>query len=75
MDKYIAIGRVSKTHGVDGAVKLKIKERYFDDFAEAEAKRFFGAPPRGMKLKLTPKPTGEVQEAFVKRFRSLLDPA
>ncbi len=44
-------------------------------FTEAEAKRFFGAPPRGLKLKLTPKPTGEVQEAFVKRFRSLLDPA
>ncbi len=44
-------------------------------FSEAEAKRFFGAPPRGLKLKLTPKPTGEVQEAFLKRFRSLLDPA
>jgi ribosomal 30S subunit maturation factor RimM len=36
MDKYIPIGRVSKTHGVDGAVKLKIKERYWDDFAEAK---------------------------------------
>jgi uncharacterized protein len=44
-------------------------------FTEAEAKRFFGAPPRGMKLKMTPKPTSEVQEAFLKRFRSLLDPA
>jgi 5'-deoxynucleotidase YfbR-like HD superfamily hydrolase len=44
-------------------------------FTEAEAKRFFGAPPRGLKLKLTPKPTGEVQEAFLKRFRSLIDPA
>jgi 5'-deoxynucleotidase YfbR-like HD superfamily hydrolase len=44
-------------------------------FTEAEAKRFFGAPPRGMKLKLTPQPTGQVQEAFLKRFRSLIDPA
>ncbi len=44
-------------------------------FTETEAKRFFGAPPRGLKLKLTPKPTGEVQEAFLKRFRSLIDPA
>jgi 5'-deoxynucleotidase YfbR-like HD superfamily hydrolase len=44
-------------------------------FTEAEAKRFFGAPPRGLKLKMTPKPTGEVQDAFLKRFRSLIDPA
>lgn len=44
-------------------------------FTEAEAKRFFGAPPRGMKLKLTPQTTGQVQEAFLKRFRSLIDPA
>lgn len=44
-------------------------------FETAEAKRFFGAPPRGMMLKLTPQPTAAVQEAFLKRFRSLLDPA
>jgi 5'-deoxynucleotidase YfbR-like HD superfamily hydrolase len=44
-------------------------------FSETEAKRFFGGPPRGMKLKLTPKPASEVQGAFLKRFRSLLDPA
>lgn len=44
-------------------------------FTEAEAKRYFGAPPRGMRIKLTPQPTGQVQEAFLKRFRSLLDPA
>ncbi len=44
-------------------------------FTEAEAKRFFGAPPRTIKLKLTPMPTGQVQEAFVKRFRSLVEPA
>lgn len=44
-------------------------------FSEAEAKRFFGAPPRGMAFRLTPQATGVVQEAFLKRFRSLLDPA
>ena len=44
-------------------------------FSEAEAKRFFGAPPRAIQLKLRPAATGEVQEAFLKRFRSLLDPA
>jgi len=44
-------------------------------FSETEAKRFFGAPPRSVKLKLTPQPTSQVQEAFLKRFRSLIDPA
>jgi 5'-deoxynucleotidase YfbR-like HD superfamily hydrolase len=44
-------------------------------FSEAEARRFFGAPPRGMRLKLAPQSTSQVQEAFLKRFRSLLDPA
>ncbi|HEX8902010.1 HD family hydrolase [Vitreimonas sp.] len=44
-------------------------------FTEAEAKRFFGTPPRAIKLKLTPMPTAQVQEAFLKRFRSLIDPA
>ncbi|MEZ5995065.1 MAG: HD family hydrolase [Hyphomonadaceae bacterium] len=44
-------------------------------FTEAEAKRFFGAPPRGMKLALKPGSTAQVQEAFLKRFRSLIDPA
>ena len=44
-------------------------------FSEGEAKRFFGAPPRGMALKLKPLPIAEVQEAFLKRFRTLLDPA
>lgn len=44
-------------------------------FTPAEAKRFFGAPPRGMTLKLTPQSSGAVQEAFLKRFRSLIDPA
>jgi 5'-deoxynucleotidase YfbR-like HD superfamily hydrolase len=44
-------------------------------FSEAEAKRFFGAPPRGLKLKITPHATSQVQDAFLKRFRSLIDPA
>jgi hypothetical protein len=44
-------------------------------FSEAEAKRFFGAPPRSFSLKLKPKPTADVQEAFLKRFRSLIEPA
>lgn len=43
-------------------------------FTQAEAKRYFGAPPRGMALKLTPQSTGMVQEAFLKRFRSLIEP-
>lgn len=42
-------------------------------FAEAEAKGFFGAPPPRMRLPLKPMPTGAVQAAFVKRFRSLID--
>jgi 5'-deoxynucleotidase YfbR-like HD superfamily hydrolase len=67
------------------AVKAVIKRAdiicaYFEavqlaGFTEAEAKRFFGSPPRGMKLLLKPLPTAEVQEAFLKRFRTLIDPA
>jgi uncharacterized protein len=44
-------------------------------FSEAEAKRFFGSPPRGLALRLKPAPVSDVQEAFLKRFRSLIDPA
>jgi 5'-deoxynucleotidase YfbR-like HD superfamily hydrolase len=44
-------------------------------FTQAEAKRYFGAPPRGMALKLKPQATSVVEEAFVKRFRSLVEPA
>ena len=44
-------------------------------FSETEAKRFFGTPPRGIALKLKPQPVSDVQEAFLKRFRSLIDPA
>lgn len=67
------------------AVKATIKRAdsicaYFEavqlaGFSETEAKRFFGAPPRTLRLKLNPAPTGQVQEAFLKRFRSLLEPA
>jgi 5'-deoxynucleotidase YfbR-like HD superfamily hydrolase len=67
------------------AVKTTIKRAdlicaYFEavqlaGFEEPEARRFFGAPPREIRLKLTPLPASEVQEAFLKRFRSLLDPA
>jgi hypothetical protein len=67
------------------AVKATIKRAdiicaYFEatqlaGFDEAEAKRFFGAPPRGLTLKLRPEATAKVQEAFLKRFRSLIDPA
>lgn len=67
------------------AVKAVIKRAdticaYFEavqlaGFSDAEAKRFFGSPPRALRLRLTPAPTGQVQEAFLKRFRSLLEPA
>jgi len=68
-----------------GAVKGVIKRAdvicaYFEavqlaGFSEAEARRYFGAPPRSIRLKLTPHATGVVEEAFLKRFRSLVDPA
>jgi 5'-deoxynucleotidase YfbR-like HD superfamily hydrolase len=44
-------------------------------FSEAEARRYFGAPPKALRLKLAPQATGAVEEAFLKRFRSLIDPA
>lgn len=44
-------------------------------FTEVEAKRYFGPPPRGMALRLKPLPTALVQDSFLKRFRSLLEPA
>jgi 5'-deoxynucleotidase YfbR-like HD superfamily hydrolase len=44
-------------------------------FSEAEARKFFGVPPRAIRIRLTPQPTSQVQEAFLKRFRSLIDPA
>ena len=44
-------------------------------FTEGEAKRFFGNPPRTIRMRLRPMATCDVEEAFLKRFRSLLDPA
>jgi 5'-deoxynucleotidase YfbR-like HD superfamily hydrolase len=44
-------------------------------FTEAEARKYFGAPPRTIRMRLTPQTTSQVQEAFLKRFRSLIDPA
>lgn len=60
MDQYIAIGRVSKTHGVDGALKLKIKDRYWDDFVEAEV--------------LFVEMTGKLVPYFIEEFRGGQDP-
>jgi 16S rRNA processing protein RimM len=60
MDKYIAIGRVSKTHGVDGALKLKIKDRYWEDFAETEV--------------LFIESAGKVVPYFIEEFRGGQDP-
>ena len=44
-------------------------------FTDAEGRRYFGAPPRGVSLTLSPLSTAAVQQAFLKRFRSLIDPA
>ena len=44
-------------------------------FEKREAMGFFGAPERGLQLDLKPRATAEVQEAFLARFRSLIDPA
>jgi 5'-deoxynucleotidase YfbR-like HD superfamily hydrolase len=44
-------------------------------FDAAEAKRFFGAPPKAMSIKIEPLETGAVQRAFLKRFRFLLEPS
>jgi 5'-deoxynucleotidase YfbR-like HD superfamily hydrolase len=67
------------------AVKAVIKRAdsicaYFEavqlaGFTDVEAKRFFGVPPRAFRPKLAPAPTAQVQEAFLKRFRSLIEPA
>jgi 5'-deoxynucleotidase YfbR-like HD superfamily hydrolase len=44
-------------------------------FDAEEAERFFGAPPKGISLALTPLPAAEVQVQFLARFHSLLEPA
>ncbi|MGE0827751.1 MAG: YfbR-like 5'-deoxynucleotidase [Hyphomonadaceae bacterium] len=41
-------------------------------FTEEEARRYFGTPPRGLTLRLTPKPTAMVEAAFVARHRGLI---
>ncbi len=41
-------------------------------FSDKEARQYFGAPPRAMMLKLTPKSTAEVESLFLARFRALL---
>jgi 5'-deoxynucleotidase YfbR-like HD superfamily hydrolase len=68
-----------------GPVKAVIKRAdqicaYFEavqlaGFDKREAVGFFGAPERGLQLDLKPRPTAEVQEAFLARFRSLIDAA
>jgi uncharacterized protein len=40
-------------------------------FAEAEARTFFGRPPKGLELELTPLAPVEAQQAFCRRFRTL----
>jgi len=42
-------------------------------FGDEEARRFFGAPPRGVALDLAPQSTLEAQEAFLDRFEALRD--
>lgn len=41
-------------------------------FETAEARRFFGKPPTGLRApKLVPLPTGEIERLFLERFRRL----
>lgn len=40
-------------------------------FTKSEALRFFGAPPRGMKLSVAPQPTAKVEQRFLARFHAL----
>ncbi|MBL8548567.1 MAG: HD family hydrolase [Hyphomonadaceae bacterium] len=41
-------------------------------FTDKEARQFFGAPPRTVNLRLKPKPTAEVETAFLARFNTLM---
>ncbi|NQY14566.1 MAG: HD family hydrolase [Henriciella sp.] len=41
-------------------------------FSEAESDRFFGHPPRGLQLTLTPQPTETAQAEFIARTVALL---
>ncbi|MCB9080414.1 MAG: hypothetical protein H6555_01755 [Lewinellaceae bacterium] len=36
MEKYIAIGRLGKSHGLAGEIKIQVKDRYWEDFIESE---------------------------------------
>ncbi|HVZ98695.1 MAG TPA: HD family hydrolase [Caulobacterales bacterium] len=79
---HVRFGLPAKT---PAAVKAVIKRAdqisaYFEatqlaGFEDKEARGFFGAPPAGMKLKLAPQATATVQAAFLRRFKSLIDPA
>lgn len=66
-----------------GPIKALIKRAdtvcaYFEatqlaGFSPTEARKFFGAPPKTMTLKLNPQPTGKAQDAFLARFHALAD--
>jgi 16S rRNA processing protein RimM len=32
MSNYISIGKITKAHGLDGSLRVRIKDRYIDDF-------------------------------------------
>ncbi len=42
-------------------------------FTQTEAKRFFGAPPRDLKLVLRPRATAAAQGEFLDRFAALIE--
>ncbi|HVY86822.1 MAG TPA: HD family hydrolase [Caulobacterales bacterium] len=79
---HIRFGLPPKT---PAAVKAVIKRAdqvcaYFEatqlaGFEDKEARSFFGAPPPGIRMKLSPLAPAVVQTAFLRRFKSLLDPA
>jgi uncharacterized protein len=44
-------------------------------FSEREARRYFGVPPKDIKLVLRPHPTMKAEEDFLARFAALIDKA
>ena len=44
-------------------------------FSEREAKKYFGAPPKDIKLTLRPHATAKAQEDFLARFSALIEKA
>jgi 5'-deoxynucleotidase YfbR-like HD superfamily hydrolase len=42
-------------------------------FTQTEAQRFFGVPPRGLKLVLRPRATAAAQSEFLDRFAALIE--